>query len=53
MVPERIRILKDKLLSKIVKKDYNNNLEEVLSKKSFSEDVKNTLLNIINKNKND
>ena len=52
MVPERIRILKDKLFSKIVKKDYNNNLEEVLSKKSFSEDVKNTLLNIFYKIEN-
>ncbi len=44
--------MKDKLLSKIVKKDYNNNLEEVLSKKSFSEDVKNTLLNIFYKIEN-
>ena len=44
--------MKDKLFSKIVKKDYNNNLEEVLSKKSFSEDVKNTLLNIFYKIEN-
>ncbi len=41
--------MKDKLFDKIVKKDYNNNLEKVLSKKGFSEDVKNTLLSMFYK----
>ncbi len=41
--------MKDKLFDKIVKKDYNNNLEKVLSKKDFSEDVKNTLLSMFYK----
>jgi len=40
--------LKDKLLDKIAKNNYNNKLEEVLLKKNFSPDVKNTLLS--NKN---
>ena len=40
------KILKDKLFNKIVKKDYNNKLEEILSKKDFSEEVKNVLLTI-------
>lgn len=44
--------MKDKLFSKIVKKDYNNNLEEILSKKDFQEEVKNTLLNIFYKVEN-
>ncbi len=46
------KILKDKLFSKIVKKDYNNNLEEILSKKDFSEEVKNTLLTMFYKIEN-
>ena len=44
--------MKEKLLNKIVKKDYNNNLEKVLSKKEFSEEVKNSLLNIFYKIEN-
>ena len=39
----------DKLLDKIVKKDYNNELEKVLEKKYFTEDVKNLLLSILYK----
>ena len=30
--------MKEKLFNKIVKKDYNNNLEKILSRKDFSED---------------
>ena len=44
--------MKDKLFSKIVKKDYNNDLEKVLSKKDFSEEVKSTLLSMFYKIEN-
>ena len=37
----------DKFIGKIVKKDYNNELEKVLEKKYFNENVKNILLNIL------
>ena len=40
---------KKSLLEKIVKKDYNNELEEVLEKKQFDENVKSTLLGILYK----
>lgn len=40
---------KEKLISKIVKKNYNSRLEEVLSKKSYKEEVKNNLLDILYK----
>lgn len=40
---------KDKLLDKIVKKNYNNQLEEVLEKKYFDENVKSILLSILYK----
>ena len=43
---------KNNFLTKFVKKDYNNRLEEVLSQKDFSEEVKNTLLNIFYKVEN-
>lgn len=46
------KILKDKLFNKIVKKDYNNKLEEILSKKDFSEEVKNVLLTMFYKIEN-
>lgn len=49
---ERIEKLKDKFLNKIVKKNYNNMLEEVLANKKFSEDVKNTLLSMLYKIEN-
>ena len=49
---ERIKNLKEKLLKKLVKKDYNNNLEEILSQKDFSEEVKNTLLSMFYKIEN-
>ena len=39
----------DSFLEKIVKKDYNNELEAVLEKKYFNEDAKSTLLNILYK----
>lgn len=39
----------DKFIGKIVKKDYNNELEKVLEKKYFNENVKNILLNILYK----
>ena len=38
--------MKEKFFSKIVKKDYNDRLEEILSDKNFSEDVKNSLLSV-------
>lgn len=44
--------MKEKILKKLVKKDYNNKLEEILSKKDFSEEVKNTLLSIFYKIEN-
>lgn len=37
----------DRFLEKIVKKDYNNELEKVLEKKYFEETVKSTLLSIL------
>lgn len=40
---------KKSILEKIVKKDYNNELEEVLEKKQFDENVKSTLLSILYK----
>ena len=43
---------KNTFLTKFVKKDYNNRLEEILSKKDFSEEVKNTLLNMFYKIEN-
>ena len=39
----------DKILDKIVKKDYNNELELALEKKYFAENVKSTLLSIFYK----
>jgi len=39
----------DSLLEKIVKKDYNNELEKVLEKKYFDENVKSILLDILYK----
>lgn len=41
--------MKDKLLGKIVKENYNNQLEKILSKKDFSEEVKNALLSMFYK----
>ena len=38
---------KDKFFEKIVKKNYNDELEEVLEKKYFAENVKSTLLSIL------
>ena len=43
---------KDKLLDKIVKKDYNNELEKILENKLFSYDVKNLLLSMLYKIEN-
>ena len=40
---------KEKFLDKIVKKDYNNELETILEKKAFDESAKNLLLNIVYK----
>ena len=40
---------KKNLLEKIVKKDYNNELEKILEEKQFDENVKNTLLGILYK----
>lgn len=39
----------DKFLDKIVKKDYNNELEKVLEKKNFDENTKSMLLSILYK----
>lgn len=44
-----MRSKKEKFLGKIVKKDYNNQLEEVLEKKLFDENAKNLLLSILYK----
>ena len=43
---------KEKLLDKFVKKDYNNDLEEELAKKSFPEEVKNLLQDSLYKTEN-
>lgn len=40
---------KKKLLEKIVRKDYNNELEKILEEKNFGENVKSTLLSILYK----
>ena len=40
---------KQKILEKIVQKDYNNELEEVIENKDFDEEVKNLLLGILYK----
>ena len=40
---------KEKLLDKMVKRDYNNELESILEKKIFDENAKNLLLNILYK----
>lgn len=40
---------KENLLEKIVKKDYNNELEKILEEKNFGENEKNILLNILYK----
>lgn len=42
-------IKKEKLLEKLLKKDYNNNLEEILARKNFDEEVKNLLLDMLYK----
>ena len=47
---ERRRVLSNKgqnIIDKIVKKDFNNELEQVLASKSYEEDVKNLLLDIL------
>ena len=51
MLERRIILPKktDKLFEKIVKKDYNNELEKVLEKKYFDENVKSILLSILYK----
>lgn len=41
--------IKNNLLEKIVKKDYNNELEKILEQKQFGENVKSTLLSILYK----
>ncbi len=43
---------KDKFISKFNIKDYNNQLEKILSKKTFSEDTKNLLLSMLYKVEN-
>lgn len=40
---------KDKILSRLNAKDYNNELETILEEKNFSEDVKNLLLSMLYK----
>ena len=44
--------MKEKFLGNFERKNYNNKLEQVLSKKDFSEDVKNSLLSIFYKIEN-
>ena len=43
---------KDKIISKLNIKDYNKELEDILTQKSFSEDVKNLLLSMLYKIEN-
>ena len=43
---------KEKFISKLNIKDYNNQLEKILSKKTFSEDTKNLLLSMLYKIEN-
>ena len=43
---------KEKLISRLNIKDYNNQLEKILSKKTFSEDTKNLLLSMLYKIEN-
>ena len=43
---------KEKLIDKFVKKDYNNDLEEVLAKKNYPEEVKNLLQDSLYKTEN-
>lgn len=43
---------REKLISKLNIKDYNNKLEKILSKKEFTEDTKNLLLNMLYKVEN-
>ncbi len=43
---------KEKFISKFNIKDYNNQLEKILSKKTFSENTKNLLLNVLYKVEN-
>ena len=43
---------KEKLISKLNIKDYNNQLEKILSKKTFTEDTKNLLLSMLYKIEN-
>ena len=43
---------KQKLISKLNIKDYNNQLEKILSKKDFSEEIKNLLLSMLYKIEN-
>ena len=43
------KIGKEEIFSKLNIKDYNNQLEDVLERKSFSEGTKNILLNILYK----
>ena len=40
---------KKNIIEKIVKKDYNNELEKILEQKQFGENVKSTLLSILYK----
>ena len=40
---------REEIFSKLNIKDYNNELEKILEKKSFSEGTKNILLNILYK----
>ena len=44
---------KENLLDKIVKKDYNNELETILEEKEFEENAKSILLSILYKIEHD
>ena len=46
---EKMQYRKKKIIEKIVKKNYNNELEEILENKHFEEYVKSTLLSILYK----
>ncbi len=44
-----MKVKTEKFLNKFIKKDYNNELEEILSQKDYDEEVKNLLLDILYK----
>ena len=46
---KNLQMKNENLLEKFVKKDYNNELEKVLEKKTYAENVKSILLSVLYK----